>query len=815
MNLLKRLLQTVFVFGLFGVLILIGLYFYVKSDIPSVKVLKDVQLQTPMQVFTRDGKLINQFGEKRRIPVKITDVPEPMLNAFLATEDNRFYEHFGIDPIGIVRSFIVLVSTGQKKQGASTITMQLARNFFLTREKAYIRKVKEIFIALHIERLLSKDEIFELYLNKIELGHRSFGIGAAAQVYYGKELNELTLPQMAMIAGLPKAPSALNPIRNPTRAKARRNVVLGRMLAEKYITQAEYHAAINAPITAKRHGAEIELYAPYISEMVRAYMVEKYGTDTAYNSGFRVYTTVDAADQAAAQQALINNLHDYDKRHGFRGPNARYWQPEETPWTTQQITARLKKVKAIAPLHAAVVTALEEQTASVVMPSGNTVTLDWAAMNWARAYITERRQGRAPKVASDILAPGMQIWVRQVEQKWVLSQLPQPASALVSLDPQSGQIKALVGGYSFKQSQYNRAVQAKRQVGSNIKPFIYSAALEGDYTLATIINDAPINHWDNSLGVAWRPKNSPDVYSGPIRIRRALAQSKNVVSIRLMRGVGLNNTADHILKFGFSDEDVVRSESLALGSAAMTPLEMARGMSAFANGGHLIEPYFIDRLTDAFGNELGTASPLRVCSEEALEADPYTCAPRIISEKNAFLVADALKSAIWGGGSWRHKTGWTGTGWRAQTLKRKDLAGKTGTTNNAVDTWFTGFNQNILTTVWVGFDDASKPLGRAAYNTNLGKKQIVGGEAGATTAQPAWVSFMRHALKQEPLAPIEPPPGLVSIRIDLKTGLLSEKNDYTSRFEYFERGTAPTKYVLDSGSSTPFDDSLPASEELF
>ncbi|AOT06612.1 penicillin-binding protein 1A [Pseudoalteromonas luteoviolacea] len=815
MNLLKRLLQTVFVFGLFGLVILIGLYFYVKSDIPSVSVLKDVQLQTPMQVFTRDGKLINQFGEKRRIPVKISDVPKPMLNAFLATEDNRFYEHFGIDPIGIVRSFIVLVSTGQKKQGASTITMQLARNFFLTREKAYIRKVKEIFIALHIERLLSKDEIFELYLNKIELGHRSFGIGAAAQVYYGKELSELTLPQMAMIAGLPKAPSALNPIRNPTRAKARRNVVLGRMLAEKYISEAEYQAAVNAPITAKRHGAEIELYAPYISEMVRAYMVETYGTDTAYNSGFRVYTTVDASTQAAAQQALVNNLHDYDMRHGFRGPNARYWQPDETPWDARQITARLSKVKAIAPLNAAVVTAIDEKSAEVMLKTGEVVSLDWSAINWARAYITERRQGSAPKTAADILEPGMQIWVRQTNQKWMLSQLPQPASALVSLDPKNGQIKALVGGYSFKQSQYNRAVQAKRQVGSNIKPFIYSAALEENYTLATIINDAPINHWDKSLGVAWRPKNSPDVYSGPIRIRRALAQSKNVVSVRLMRGVGLNNTADHILKFGFDDADVVRSESLALGSAAMTPLEMARGMSAFANGGHLIEPYFIDRLTDAFGNELGTASPLRVCNEDELEADPYTCAPRIISEKNAFLVADALKSAIWGGGSWRHKTGWTGTGWRAQTLKRKDLAGKTGTTNNAVDTWFTGFNRNLLTTVWVGFDDASKPLGRAAYNSNLGKKQIVGAEAGATSAQPAWVSFMRHALKEAPLAPIEPPPGLVSIRIDLKTGLLSEKNDYTSRFEYFERGTAPTKYVLDSGSSTPFEDALPATEELF
>ncbi|KNC66722.1 penicillin-binding protein 1A [Pseudoalteromonas ardens] len=815
MNLLKRLLQLILLCTTLGLLTLFGLYYYVKSDIPSVKVLKDVQLQTPMQVFTRDGKLINQFGEKRRIPVKINDIPEPLLQAFLATEDNRFYDHFGIDPIGIVRSFIVLVSTGEKKQGASTITMQLARNFFLTREKAYIRKVKEIFIALHIERLLNKDEILELYLNKIELGHRAFGIGAAAQVYYGKELHELSLAQMAMLAGLPKAPSALNPIRNPQRAKLRRNVVLGRMLTEGYISQAQYNEATQAPITAKRHGAEIELYAPYISEMVRAYMVKTYGEDQAYNSGFKVYTTVESDVQAAAQQALIDNLHAYDMRHGFRGPQAQYWQPEEAPWSTTQILEKLRSVKEIDPLQAGVVTALEEQSATVLLKDGTSITVPWSGLKWARAYITERRQGLPPKQASDILAPGMQIWVRNKDQNWLLSQFPQPASALVSLDPQSGRIKALVGGYSFRQSQYNRAVQAKRQVGSNIKPFIYSGALEAGYTLSTIINDAPINHWDKSMGVAWRPKNSPDVYSGPIRIRRALAQSKNVVSVRLLRGMGLNAAADHILKFGFNNEDIVRSESLALGSASLTPLEMARGMSAFANGGHLVETYFIEKLTDSYGNVLGAAQPLNICSEEEWEVDQYTCAPRIISERNAFLIADAMKSAIWGGGSWKHKTGWTGTGWRAQALKRKDLAGKTGTTNSSVDTWFTGFNRNVLTTVWVGFDDPGKSLGRAAYNANLGKQQVVGAEAGATSALPGWVQFMRAALKDEPLAPIDPPPGLVSVRIDLKTGLLSERNDHTSRFEYFERGTTPTKYVLETGSSTPFEEQLPDTEELF
>ncbi|MBD1583846.1 PBP1A family penicillin-binding protein [Pseudoalteromonas sp. S16_S37] len=814
MTLLRRAIQFLIAISVLALLTLISLYYYVKQDIPSVEVLRDVQLQTPMQVFTQDGKLINQFGEKRRIPVKIDDIPKPLLQAFLATEDNRFYEHFGVDPIGIIRSAIVLISTGQKKQGASTITMQLARNFFLTREKAYIRKVKEIFIALHIEQLLTKDEILELYLNKIELGNRAFGIGAAAQVYYGKDLKELTLAQMAMIAGLPKAPSALNPIRNPTRAKLRRNVVLSRMLKEKYISKAQYDEARVAPITAKFHGAEIELYAPYIAEMVRSYMVDTYGEDKAYNSGFRVFTTVESHIQAAAQQALIDNLHSYDMRHGFRGPERVLWTEEQSALSSQEIIEALQNVKEIEPLKAAVVVDVAEQSATALLKSGDYITLPWEGLKWARGYISDTRQAMPPKAASEILSPGMQIWVRPQSEYWQLSQYPRPASALVSMDPQDGRIKALVGGYSFAQSQYNRATQAKRQVGSNIKPFIYSAAFENGYTLATIINDAPINQWDKSVGVAWRPKNSPEVYNGPIRIRRALAQSKNVVSVRLLKGVGLQRTADHLLKFGFADEDINRSESLALGSAAITPLEMARGMSTFANGGHLIEPYFISELQDAFGNTLGQAQPLIACDEEQLETQPQQCAPRVISPQNAFLVASAMHSAIWGGGSWKHKTGWTGTGWRAQALKRRDLVGKTGTTNDSVDTWFSGFNRNVLTTVWVGFDDAGKPLGRAAYNTNLGSNQIVGAESGATTAQPAWVEFMKVALTNQPDAPIEPPPGLISTRIDLKTGLLSNKNDHTSRFEYFISGTAPTKYALDENNSTPFDDE-PVQEELF
>ena len=815
---------------LIGLITLVSLYYYVKPDIPSVQVLKDVQLQTPMQVFTKDGLLINQFGEKRRIPVTIDEIPQTLINAFLATEDNRFYDHIGIDPIGIVRSAVVLISTGEKKQGASTITMQLARNFFLTREKAYIRKVKEIFIALHIEGVLTKDEILELYLNKIELGNRAFGIGAAAQVYYGKELKDLTLAQMAMIAGLPKAPSALNPIRNPTRAKARRNVVLGRLLTEDYITQEQYNEATSQPITAYFHGAEINLYAPYISEMVRAEMVSRYGVDKAYNSGFKIFTSVESKVQKAAQNALVNNLHSYDMRHGFRGPTDVLWNPETQPaLTEQQILNKLQSVNELGTLKVAAVLSVNNKTATVLLKNGEQTTLTWDSLKWARKYITRYRQSFAPKAATDILTPGMQIWVRQNEDNsYLLSQIPEASSAIVSLDPQDGRIKAIVGGYSFEQSQYNRAIQAKRQVGSNIKPFIYSAALEKGYTLASILNDAPINQWDKSQGVAWRPKNSPAVYNGPIRIRRALAQSKNVISVRLLRGVGLQRTADHLLKFGFKDADINRSESLALGSASITPLELARGMSTFANGGHLIEPYFISEIQDAYGNVLFKANPALACDEEPLPThnvlsmhnsddemeQTKKCAPRIISKQNAFLIADAMNSAIWGGGSWAHKTGWSGTGWRAQALDRRDISGKTGTTNDSVDTWFSGFNSNVMTSVWVGFDNPGNALGRSTYNNNLDSSQISGAESGAKTAQPAWVEFMKAALEGKPEAPIEPPEGLVSIRIDLATGLFSHKNDYTSRFEYFEKGTAPTKYVL-SQPNDIFEEDTKTEEELF
>jgi penicillin-binding protein 1A len=695
--------------------------------------------------------------------------------------------------------------------------MQTARNFFLTREKEFVRKIKEIFIALHIESLMSKDEILTLYLNKIPLGHRSFGIGAAAQVYYGKELKELTLAQLATIAGLPKAPSTLNPISNPERSRGRRNVVLYRMFVEGYITQQQFDEARMAPVTAKRHSTEIEFSAPYISELIRAEMVERFGLNDAYNEGYRVFATVNSNNQAAAQTAVMKNIHEYDQRHGFRGVQIYLWNSENEPaWQRDDILNYLDTTADIGYLKAAVVEHIDDQNAYVALKSGESVTINWQGLKWARPYISHSRQGKAPATTADILLPGAFVWLQKTDDdQYKLSQMPDVSSAIVSLNPQDGAIHALVGGYSFDLSQFNRATQAKRQVGSNIKPFLYSAALNNGYNLASIINDAPINRWNSAQQIAWRPENSPPNYDGPIRIRRALAQSKNVVAVRLLRSIGARTTVDHLLKFGFSPEDIKPHESLSLGAASLTPLEVARGMAAFANGGHLIEPYLIDRIEDADGNILFKAQPLVVCNDCTIDEvrDSYNYAPRIISEQNAFLIADAMKTAIYG------EPGWVGTGWRAKRLKRNDLSGKTGTTNDMVDTWFSGFNHQVITTTWVGFDDPGKRLGRVLYNRNLTKNQFTGGESGARTAQPVWINYMKQALAGMPNEPIEQPQGLVSLRIDKKTGLLSRESGRASRFEYFEKDSAPKQYLQEEVpnlfNDTDPNEELATDEELF
>lgn len=840
---------------LLGVMTIAGIYFYLKDDLPDVTTLSDVRLQTPMQVFTADGELISQFGEKRRIPLKLEEMPPLLIQAFLAVEDTRFYEHPGIDIIGIFRAATVVASSGDFSQGASTITQQLARNFFLSREKKIVRKIKEIFLAFHIEQLLSKDQILELYLNKIELGQRSFGVGAAAQVYFGKTVHELTVDEIAIIAGLPKAPSALNPVRSASNARARRNIVLGRMLDTGVIDKATYQQALAAPITSRLHGAQITASAPYIAEMVRQEMVARFGEETAYSAGLQVFTTIQSKQQAAAKIALQNNLYDYDERHGYRGPVTQLWPAKLTetadaepayqeidPLSPADIKTYLDQQSALEDLHSAVVTAVSTQSADIMLAGDQQVTLEWDGLKWARSFISDERQGVAPKTAFSILAPGMHILVRKSDEKWRLSQVPLPSSAIVAIDPHNGAIRSLVGGYSFSQSQFNRATQAKRQVGSNIKPFIYSAALEHGYTLASIMNDAPIHQWDDNAGIAWRPKNSPAVYDGPIRIREALAKSKNVVSVRLLRGVGVDNTIRHLQQFGFAASDLPRNETLSLGSASLTPLELVTGYAAFANGGYLVTPYVIDKILDEDGTELYQHQPAVACSDCAVEteaqvetasdneallndlfntletdaaADPDSgavaetttaaIAERVISEQNSFLIADALKSSVWGGGDWQRGTGWNGTAWRVQSLKRRDISAKTGTTNDYKDTWFSGFTPDLAVTVWVGFDDSNRSLGRAQWHANMGQQQSAGAESGARTALPAWLSYMQTVLQDVPEQQTPPPVGLASVRIDLKSGLLSRSNDHTSAFEYFEPGTEPKQYAGSDVQQISFD----------
>ncbi|MDN4503936.1 penicillin-binding protein 1A [Alteromonadaceae bacterium BrNp21-10] len=890
---------------LVGIIVIASFYIYMRPELPSVEILKDVHLQTPMKIYSQDGKLISQYGIKRRIPLSLDQIPQHLINAVIATEDSRFYDHPGIDIIGVVRAAINLITTGEKGQGASTLTMQLARGFFLTREKAYMRKIKEIFIAWHIEQLLSKEEILELYLNKNELGHRAFGVGAAAQVYYGKDVNELTLAQMATIAGLLQAPSILNPISRPERSKQRRRIVLLRMLDENLITRAQFDEAAAAPVTAIHHGAEIELKAPYVAELAYNEMIERYGKEQAETAGFNVYLTTSAHLQNAAQHAVIQNLHDYDERHGYRGIIRQLWKepvvveeqitdaddmldnniedqdmlddgtdsnemateaatqmadsiesilqnvrepnPDSPRWTDEQLIRTIKQTDVYSPLEVAVVLGVEEQSIQVINGKGEYLNINWDGLAWARPYISDTHQGPAPQKAADIVKVGALVYIKMNSDsgQWQLSQFPGVSGALVSLNPKDGAIQALIGGYSFYQSQFNRATQAKRQVGSNIKPFIYSAALDSGYTIASIINDAPINNWDRASGMAWRPKNSPEVYDGPIRMRVGLGKSKNVVSVRLLRGVGLDKIINHLARFGFNPNELPRDESLSLGSASLTPMEVATGFAVFNNGGYAVTPYLIQRIEDLQGEIVWKANPKVACREcnaqgflpDQLFDDPLTpkptpvnMAPQVLDPQNAFLVTEMLRTGIRGGGNYSKNTYWQGTGWRARNiLQRDDIAGKTGTTNDARDAWFSGFSPDLVTTIWVGFDNMGRVLGRTSRNQYLINKNpqrfnwmgnaMIGSEDGARVAQPAWIRYMQVATDGVPERPFYMPEGIATVRIDRGTGKLTQRSDHTSLFEYFKKGSEPTQYVRDDELVDPFvegqENQLAEPEDIF
>ena len=773
--------------------------------LPDIDTLKDVRMQVPLRIYTHDGSLIAEFGEKRRTPIEIEHTPKKLIEAFIAAEDDRFYEHPGVDWQGILRAVYVLVTTGEKKEGGSTITMQVARNFFLSREKSYTRKLNEIFLALKIERELSKDEILQLYLNKIYLGQRAYGVGSAAQVYYGKNVNELTLAQMAMIAGLPKAPSASNPVSYPQKALQRRTYVLKRMLDLGYITQQEFDEANKEPITASLHSPDVEIEAPYIAEMVRQEMLNRYGED-AYSNGYNVYTTIRNRNQVAANQALREALLEYDRRHGYRGPEHHVdlaKLEDEEAW--RQL---LETYPAIGNLYPALVTEVRDKSASVYLAGIGSVDIEWSGMDWARPYLTENSRGPEPQSAGDILKPGDIVRIVENDKgQWMLSQLPEVEGALVSMDPNNGAALALVGGFDFYRSKFNRVTQAKRQPGSSFKPFVYSAALEAGYTAASIINDAPVVFDDPGIEDIWRPENYSGRYFGPTRMRVALYKSRNLVSIRLLHGMGIPFALKHIKKFGYNVDQLPHNLSLALGSGAVSPWQHASAYCILANGGYRVEPYFIDRIEDVDHNVLFQADPLVVCRDceknqgadksDAAESsqDAQTWEPQVLltppgladtneastaAQEHTPRIAPRVVNAenIWIMNSMTRDVIKKGTGRGARVLKRDDLSGKTGTTNDQRDAWFAGYNPYIVAVTWVGFDNF-QPLGNY--------------ETGARAALPMWIKYMRVALQGVPETILERPPGLVMARIDPETGQLASPENPDAIFEVFRSRYAPKK----------------------
>ena len=781
-----------------------GAFLYLSPNLPSVDSLRSIQLQIPLRIYSGDGKLIAEYGEMRRSPIAFDAIPKDFIEALLAAEDDNFANHYGVDVTSLMRAATQLLKTGQIQTGGSTITMQVAKNYFLTSERSFSRKINEILLALQIERELSKNEILELYVNKIYLGHRAYGIEAAAQVYYGKSIGELNLAQLAMIAGLPKAPSAFNPLTNPARAKERRDWILGRMYRLGKIDEARYQQALAEVVDAAYHGASPELDAPYIAEMARAEMVGRFGSD-AYTEGFRVYTTATSQRQIAANQALIQGLVEYDQRHGYRGPEASLADTPREAWLQE-----LSRYRGLSGMLPAVVSQVGTDSISVLLRDGNEHRVDWSSMKWARPFININSLGPQPRGPADVVKAGDVVRVRFVEGAAQFSQVPQAQAALVSLDPLDGSIEALVGGFSFGQSNYNRAVQAKRQPGSSFKPFVYSAALDAGFTAATLVNDSPIVFVEAGMDRVWRPKNDNNTFLGPIRLREALYKSRNLVSIRLLQSLGMGYAIDYIERFGFKREDLSPNLSLALGTATLTPMEITVGWSAFANGGYKIEPYLIERIEDRDGQVLFTANPPRVPSsdqsspldgEAAIETfaqndrpldsnaepeQPPRYAERIIDERTAYIMTSMLKDVIK-----------RGTGRRALAMGRDDIAGKTGTTNESKDSWFSGYNADLVTSVWAGFDQP-QTLGRREY--------------GGTVALPIWMNYMSAVLDGMPEHSPAEPEGIVALRIDPVSGRAAPPGTPDAYFELFRSEDSPPDMdELDSGSPVP-GSPLPASE---
>lgn len=818
MRIFKRLLRWVLILafsGLFLAILATGVaYWLISPRLPSVAVLKDYHMQVPLRVLSADGKLIASFGETRRIPVAIADVPAQLKHAVLSAEDADFYHHPGVDWHGVVRAaWHVVITGGDKGPGGSTITQQVARNIFLSPEKLYSRKLTEIFIAFRIEHELSKDQILELYLNKMFLGHRSYGVAAAAEYYYGKTLDQLSVAECAMLASTFQLPSVVNPINSPTRGIARRNWVLGEMLRHGYITKPVYEQAVAEPNHAFPHEQPIEVDAPYLAEMVRRQVLDRFGND-ALTEGYVVKTTVQSARQQAAVQSVRDGLIAYDHRHGWRGPEAhRDLSADATEQTYDELLSGYSDVSGLQP---GLVTASNTSEATIYLASHESVTLNLAAMSWARPHINDDRVGAAPHSVDSVLKRGDIVRLsRDKDGNWQLDQIPAAQAGLTSIKPEDGSIQALVGGFSFVRSKFNRAVMAARQPGSSFKPYIYSAAFDRGFTPSSIINDAPLALPDPSRpnGI-WTPSNDDGKFAGPMRLREALVQSKNLVSVRLLDAIGVRYARDYALRFGFLPDTLPANLSLALGTASMSPMTMARGYSVFANGGYLVTPYFISEIDDRDGKPVYVANPARACrncqerlldtrppgpppadmlktpandiktasagsstpaetgsvdgvGEAVLPADvhgdsdhPPVLAPRVLDPRNDYLITSLMKDVIL-----------RGTGSAARALDRADLAGKTGSTNDHRDAWFVGFNGDLSTAVWVGFDDYSS-LGR--------------GEFGAKAALPIWMDFMGTVLKGLPLNSLPMPPGISTVLINRQNGLPTTADDPDSMNEIFK-----------------------------
>jgi len=714
--------------GLAAALLVVFAAAIVYPSLPSLGVLTDYQPKIPLRVYSADGKLIAEFGEERRAVVRMGEVPAPMIRAILAAEDERFYQHRGVDYVGVARAALSNFASGGVRQGASTITMQVARNFFLTKEKTLTRKFNEMLLAFKIEASLSKDQILELYVNQIYLGQRAYGFAAAAQIYFGKRLAELSLAEAAMLAGLPKAPSRYNPLANPRRAKLRQQYVLRRMRELELISAAEFADADRQAVAVKREISDYPVRAEYLAEMVRQALYDRYREDT-YAKGFRVYTTLLTSHQEAAYGALRAGAQEYDRRHGYRGAEGYVELPAKP--TDDALEDALQEAADSDDIYAAVVTEAGPRLVRAYRKGG-----EWLELREDGLRFASRMLGDKANPGQRIRRGAIIRVKRDGKGRWHVTQLPAVEASVVALDPRDGAIRALVGGFDFNRSQFNHATQALRQAGSSFKPFVYSAALEKGFTPATIINDAPLTFTAIDTGSEpWEPRNFDGKFEGPMRLRTGLVKSKNLVSVRILQAISPQYAQDYVSRFGFDPKLHPPYLTMALGAGNVTPIQMATAYAVFANGGFRVAPYYVERIEDARGNVLFEAKP-RAAGNGA---------ERVIDARNAFVMSSMLRDVVR-----------MGTAARAMKLGRRDLAGKTGTTNEFVDAWFCGFSTGLVAVTWIGFD---KPQ-------SLGRN-----ETGAQAALPIWMDYMGAVLKGVPEQPLAAPEGVVAMRVDPETGL--------------------------------------------